>query len=263
MPTITLTDLGIRSLKGETRTDYWDARTPGFGIRVGRRSKVFVAKIANRRHTIGLYPNLSLADARRKALALKSEGEPEARSKITFEQAYERFKANHIAAKRPRTQHDYKRVLDKYFLPELAKTRLVKITYEKITGITDKLSETPSEQAHALATARTFFRWCARPPRRFAPSPLEGLQLTFAKSRKRTLSDEEIVTVWLAAEAQGYPHGKVVQLLLLTGQRRGEIAALQRPWVDQKDRTISLPENVTKSKREHTLPLGDCTAARF
>ena len=62
--------------------------------------------------------------------------------------------AGHVAAKKSRTQHDYKRVLDKYFLPELAKTRLVKITYEKITGITDKLSETPSEQAHALAVAR-------------------------------------------------------------------------------------------------------------
>jgi hypothetical protein len=29
MPTITLTDLSIRSLKCETRTDYWDAKTAG------------------------------------------------------------------------------------------------------------------------------------------------------------------------------------------------------------------------------------------
>ena len=69
----------------------------------------------------------------------------------------------------------------------------------------------------ALAIARTFFKWCARPPRRYAPSLLEGLQLSIAKPSKRTLSDDELVKVWLAAEAQGYPHGKVVQLLLLTG----------------------------------------------
>jgi integrase len=257
MSTIALTDLSIRSLKCETRTDYWDAKTPGFGIRVGRRTKVFIAKVANRRHTLGVYPKLSLADARRKALSLKSEDEPVIRSKITFEQAYEKFKADHVAGKRPRTQHDYKRVLDKYFLPELAKTRLVTISYEKITGITDKLSETPSERAHALAVARTFFKWCARPPRRYAPSPLEGLQLKIAKPRKRTLSNEEIIKIWLAAEAQGYPHGTVVQLLLLTGQRRGEIAALERPWINEKDRTITLPDTLTKSKREHTFPLGD------
>jgi hypothetical protein len=36
--------------------------------------------------------------------------------------------------------------------------------------------------------------------------------------RKRTLSDAEIVKIWLAVDSQGYPHGKVVQLLLLTGQ---------------------------------------------
>jgi integrase len=151
-------------------------------------------------------------------------------------------------------------VLDKYFLPELAKARLVKITYEKITGITDKLSRTRSEQAHALAVARTFFKWCARPPRRYAPSPLEGLQLTVAKSRHRTLSDEEIVKVWQAAERQGYPHGTVVQLLLLTGQRRGEIAWLNRPWINGTERTVTLPDWLTKNKREHTFPLGDLAA---
>ena len=36
-------------------------------------------------------------------------------------------------------RHDYERVLDKHFLPTLGKTRLTKITYEKITEITDKL----------------------------------------------------------------------------------------------------------------------------
>jgi integrase len=50
-----------------------------------------------------------------------------------------------------------------------------------------------------------------------------------------------------------------VQLLLLTGQRRGEIAALERPWINEKDRTITLPDTLTKSKRAHTFPLGDLT----
>jgi integrase len=266
MPRLHLTDVAVRALKSPAagQIDYWDATTRGFGVRVSQAgSKTFVAKVHNQRVSIGRYPDLSLADARKKANGLKSDQQPIARSKITFEQAYEKFKTDHIARKRPRTQHDYERVLDKHFSPTLGKTWLTKITYEKITEITDKLSDTPSEQAHALAVARTFFKWCARPPRRYAPSPLEGLQLTIAKSRKRTLSDEEIIKVWRAAEQQGYPHGTVVQLLLLTGQRRGETAWLHRSWINEKERTLTLPDWVTKNKREHVFPYGDMAARIF
>lgn len=266
MPRLHLTDVAVRALKvpASGQVDYWDAAIRGFGVRVSQAgAKTFVAKVNNRRVTIGRYPDVSLADARRKASGVKSERQPVDRSTITFEQAYEKFKAEHTAKKRERTKYDYERVLDKYFMPAFAKTRLVKITYEKTIEITDKLADRPSEQAHTLAVARTFFKWCARPPRRFAPSPLDGLQLTIAKSRKRTLSDEEIVKVWVAAQRQGYPHGTVIQLLMLTGQRRGEIAWLRRPWINGKDRTITLPDELTKNKREHTFPYGDMAAQIF
>ncbi len=258
MPSFVFTDMSIRSLKSNSRTDFWDTKTPGFGIRVGLRSKTFIAKVHNRRITIGRYPDLSLAEARRKAHGAKSEDAPVERSKITFELAYEKFKEAHVRTKKPRTQKDYKRVLEKYFIPELSKTRLAKITFEKLTKITDNLTDTPSEQAHALAVARTFFKWCARPPRKYIDhSPLDGLQLTIGKSRKRTLTDRELVDVWNAAEEQGYPHGTVVQLLILTGQRRGEIAGLQRPWINGDEQTITLPDWTTKNNTEHTFPYGN------
>ena len=44
-------------------------------------------------------------------------------------------------------------------------------------------------------------------------------------ARDRVLNDEEIRAVWHAAEAMDYPYKQLVQLLLLTGQRRDEIAA--------------------------------------
>jgi integrase len=266
MPRLYLTDIAVRALKvpASGQVDYWDEMTRAFGVRVSQAgTKTFVAKVKNRRVTIGRYPDVSLADARRKANGVKSETQPVDRSNITFEQAYEKFKAEHTAKKRERTKYDYERVLEKYFLPPFAKTRMVKITYEKVTEITDKLADRPSEQAHTLSVARTFFKWCARPPRRYAASPLDGLQLTLAKSRKRTLSDEEIIKVWTAAERQGYPHGTIVQLLLLTGQRRGEIAWLQRSWFNAKNRTITLPDWLTKNKRQHTLPFGEMAAHIF
>src|SRR5712691_7960673 len=154
MPRLHLTDVVVRTLKAPPsgQVDYWDATARGFGIRVSQAgAKTFVAKVRNQRITIGRYPDCSLADARKKANGLKSQEGPLARSKVTFGQAYEKFKAEHVAAKRARTQYDYKRTIEKYFLPKLAATRLAKITYEKIVEITDKLAGTPSEQAHALA----------------------------------------------------------------------------------------------------------------
>jgi integrase len=75
------------------------------------------------------------------------------------------------------------------------------------------------------------------------------------------LDDEELKTVWDAAVKQGYPHGTIVQFLTTTGQRRSEIANLRRPWIDEKERTITLPAWLTKNNKEHTFPYGDLTAA--
>jgi integrase len=262
VPKILLTDIAIRALKpGQHRADYWDMKTPAFGIRVGQRTKMFIVKVRNSRVAIGAYPGLSLADARRKALGVKSEDAPIVISKVTFEHAYEKFKEVHCSRKKARTQHDYTRILKKHFLSELRTTRLSKITSTHLAEITDKLLSTPSEHAHALAVARTFFRWCVRPPHRYIEhSPLEGLQLTIAKSRNRILTDAELVNVWNAAALQGHPHGTIVQLLVLTGQRRGEVAALRDGWINLTEHIITLPDHTTKNGREHTFPFGAMTA---
>ena len=139
MPKILLTDLAIRALKpSKRRVDYWDLKTPAFGIRVGQHTKTFIAKVRNSRVTIGAYPDVSLADARRKALGAKSEEAPMEASKVTFKFAYEKFKEAHCSRKKARTQHDYQRILEKHFLPELAATHLPKITSGRLAQITDK-----------------------------------------------------------------------------------------------------------------------------
>jgi hypothetical protein len=184
--------LFLRSVKAETQTDYWDTKTPAFGVRVGKNAKTFVAKIGNRRITIGTYGEggLTLAEARKKALSLKGESTLASREKRTLSDTYEQWKDS-VAAKKPRTQRDYKRMMDKYFIPNLGKKRLAEITFEQITKETKGLKE--SEAAHALAVARTFFRWCVRPPRRYIPhSALEGLQVSMGKARKRILKDAEL-----------------------------------------------------------------------
>jgi hypothetical protein len=42
MPRANLTDLFLRSARAEKQTDFWDIKTPGFGVTVGRLTKTFM-----------------------------------------------------------------------------------------------------------------------------------------------------------------------------------------------------------------------------
>jgi integrase len=252
-----MTDVVVSRLK--TSDTYYDETTPAFGLRVGKNRKTwFVVRGRERLQTkIGQYPFVSLADARKEARRLLTEKLIVA-ERFTFNEAYEQFKVA-LTSRKERTQYDYKRVLEGYLQPVLGKKKLSDISYEDITAITDPLSR--GEKRNTLAVGRTFFRWCVRPPRRYIQhSPLEGVELPKAGKRKRILNDDELVTVWHATGRQGYPHGSVCRLLILTGQRVGEIANLRRPWINEKERLITLPEWLTKNSKEHVFPYGDLVA---
>jgi integrase len=74
-----------------------------------------------------------------------------------------------------------------------------------------------------------------------------------AKSRDRVLADRELSIIWDALPDSDY--GQIVKLLILTGQRREEIGALQWPEIDLETRTIMLPPERTKNGRPHEVPL--------
>jgi len=91
-------------------------------------------------------------------------------------------------------------------------------------------------------------------PRYLKTSPCVGIKKPPQKSRDRVLTDDELRKVWKRAEELGHPYGTIVQLLILTGQRSGEIAALQWEWIGED--SISIPASVTKNGRATTIPLG-------
>lgn len=72
-------------------------------------------------------------------------------------------------------------------------------------------------------------------------------------SRKRVLSEQELLEVWRACLDDEY--GKIVRLLILTGQRRAEIGDLSRPEIDLDKRQIELPASRTKNGLNHIVPL--------
>ena len=69
--------------------------------------------------------------------------------------------------------------------------------------------------------------------------------------RERVLTDSELVAIWNAAPANDY--GRIIKLLMLTGQRRDEIASLR--WAEIEDDAIALPKERTKNARPHVVPL--------
>ena len=112
--------------------------------------------------------------------------------------------------------------------PALSWTKpLDQITHRDVVDALDAI-EAPSERAHALKDIRTFFNWCI--PRYLKTSPCVGIKKPPQKSRDRVLTDDELARSGNGREELGYPYGTIVQLLILTGQRSGEIAALQWEW---------------------------------
>lgn len=253
-----LTDVSIRALalppKGQ-RT-YFDDGLSNFGCRISQGgSRSFVVQLGADRQlvTIGRYPVISLAEAReiaKRLLAERTLGKFRPHS-ISWDEAVDLFLSTCEQKNKPRTVRDYRRILNRHF--PFGHKRLSEITPQEINHRIDKLRKTPSEQNHTIATIKIFFRWAAR--RRYVDrSPCEGLQTMKRPARRRTLADWELAAVYRAAGELGYPFGSIVQLCILTGQRRTEIASLRRSYLVRD--TVTLPPSLTKNNREHTVPLG-------
>ena len=98
-----------------------------------------------------------------------------------------------------------------------------------------------------------------KPPRRYiAHNPCEGMVPTKRKGRKRILTDAELATVFRAALEGPDTFSHIVALLILTGQRRGEIASLRTSWRNPPERLIKLPDHITRTTGAYIPPRGVC-----
>lgn len=258
MPVEHLTDIVVSRLKQPGT--YFDKTTPAFAIRVGKNRKTWIVIRGRERSRtrIGHYPDLSLANARKKAMVLLGSVLSREKPSPKFSECLEQFFAVHVPTLKPVTQYQIKRVLNKHFASPFKHKRMGEISHEDISKITDELAKrTPGEAWHVFKDARTFFRWCV--PRYVKHSPMEGLKSPSKYvPRKRVLQDDELVQVWLSAESIGYPFGTAIQLLLLWGTRWTETISCSRTFIDERERTVTLPE--TKNGTQHCFPYGQMTA---
>jgi integrase len=118
----------------------------------------------------------------------------------------------------------------------------------------------PSAAAHAFAAIRKFFNWSVERGYLEVSPCLTVKTPARQKSRERVLSDDELALVWNGASRLGWPAGPIVHLLILTAQRRGEVAGMRWQDVDLDGRLWSIPAEMTKSNRAHSVPLTELAA---
>jgi integrase len=246
------------------------------------------------KHTIGSYPMLSLKDARSKATELRAEiergADPHgdkvvARRRATevddsFEVVVRRYIAD-MQRRQKRSWEWYARLLglapngtpDTLAIIRDGSTdqrgrrrislvdrwgarRIGDVTDADIIDALDRVSAHAPILANRLhAVLSALFGW-AKGKRLVASNPCTDLDRPAEEhSRDRVLNDKELRKVWLAAGELGHPYAGIVRLLILTGQRRNEIADLRWSEIDLEERALHLPAARTKNARAHDVPL--------
>jgi integrase len=246
------------------------------------------------KHTIGSYPMLSLKDARSKATELRAEiergADPHgdkvvARRRATevddsFEVVVRRYIAD-MQRRQKRSWEWYARLLglapngtpDTLAIIRDGSTdqrgrrrislvdrwgarRIGDVTDADIIDALDRVSAHAPILANRLhAVLSALFGW-AKGKRLVASNPCTDLDRPAEEhSRDRVLNDKELRKVWLVAGELGHPYAGIVRLLILTGQRRNEIADLRWSEIDLEERALHLPAARTKNARAHDVPL--------
>lgn len=224
---------------------HWDASTPAFGLRVGKRTRTFICVKDHNRITIGRYPAISLQDARKRAKGILI-GVGTLRSTQSYSDALEMYLRQIASQTKPRTAYEYGLILKRFSFTTLAVSPgEIAIALEGI--------EKQSAKTHAYTALKVFFNWAVHHGYTEA-NPMARLRKPkVAAARERTLEDHELAAIWEACEDLG-KYGALVRLCMATGQRKGQFAALKEEWVDWSGKRFIWPASAMKSNKIHVLP---------
>lgn len=221
--------------------------------------------------TLGRWPIMGLADARAAASDAIEEVEggadPSAKKKATKAarleaQLSERdkvktlidlFDKRHLSSLRSRDT--VKRELDRHVVAEWGDRDIHTITKRDVIDLLDGIADTGRiiTANRVRAYLNKFLNWCVERDI-LAASPAIGVKpVAKESSRDRVLSDDEIRWLWQACETAGQPWGPLAKVLLLTGQRLGEVVGMRDSEINGDLWHLSAER--TKNGRAHDVPL--------
>jgi integrase len=283
MPTAALTAASVERLKPPTvgQVEYYDRRLPSFGLRLsyhGTKSWFVMTRLDGKliRVTLGKHPALSLAEAREEArrvvnLAAAGKDPRQIRAQAkrrrqeerrnTFGTCAEAFLEKYAERQlRPSTQREYRRILRGADTRGWQDRPISQIAKRDVLDLIEEIDGrgSPGASKRALSYLRKFFNWCAERDIIAVP-PTDRIRAPHPElSRDRVLSQEELRYLLPGIEAEQSVFRPLLQILLLTGQRRAEVAGMR--WTElrnlENDNAIwELPADRTKNNRTHLVPL--------
>jgi integrase len=134
---------------------------------------------------------------------------------------------------------------------------MASITRRDVLDLLDEVVDrgSPVTANRLLSWTKTLFSWAvdrgvvdANPATGIKPPHKE-------RPRDRTLTEDELRRVWGAFDLMGYPFGDLGKLLVMTAQRRGEVAGMRWDRVDLEAAVWRLESTDTKAARAHEVPL--------
>lgn len=251
------------------RVDYRDTVVPGLVLRVnksGTKTFSFHKRINGKmkRLTIGQFGPFSLTDARDRARQIHYEvetGRFEQNTGIEFEAkpTLGDVIPDYIEKHAKVHNRDWKRkeaLLTKF--TSLHDKRIDEIKRADVVKACDVIHKcAPVSANRALAHLKHLMGWCIERGMIDA-NPIAGMKpLSKEKPRERVLSDDELSALWTACDDEGYPFGDCMKLLMLSGQRRAEVAEMRWSEFDLEKRLWTLPSQRAKNGRQHTVPITD------
>src|SRR5216683_1019588 len=281
-----LTDRFLAALKVEGgRKDRlaFDAACPGLGVRVtAKGTRTFIVQWTDPatrrkiREPVGVWGNITIEQARNAVRARlgavarrinpkvererqRAEAEREsAELALTFDALIEEWKALHLAHRRGRYAAEAERAI-RCGLPTLLKRPAARISRADAVNALDQIVKAGKAvtAGRTMAYARACFAWGKRrgkvPENPFAELPISA----GATERERVLSDTETVEVWAAADTLGYPFGPFYKLMILTLQRREEVAGMRWSEIADDMSRWTLPGSRMKTGKPHDVHLAE------
>lgn len=275
MPNVNLTDRFIQGIVGTgERQEFQDAKVRGLVLRVAQSgdpktwSLVYRSPVNGKkqRFTLGVYPSLTLADARTAAQLRIGEiakgvdpvaSKREARlQSMTVADLVEQYQTRQTVGLRSAEAVQWR--LGKYVVPVMGTTRLADWHRRDVTLMLDKLAAgTPGSANRVFDDLRAMSKWAVRVGY-LDLDPLAAIERPAeAKARDRVLTADEIKSVFerLDATTMTVALRRMIRLLFLTACRTSEISELAKTEVDLEANVIRLPAERVKNGRPFVVPL--------
>lgn len=273
------------TLKALAHGDWVDPRYPNLVFRVGKKARTWMYRPPRRADgsrpgtKLGRFPDLNKETAVRmyedeRGRIARGEPHPDLEKRIgeleaeleavkraagkliTFGELAEQFMQSYVPrSRRPwatSTRSNNRQLLRDYMLPHWKDRDAEALEEEEIEEVLTALKTTTPSAANGVhKLLGTIYRWANR-KKKVKVNPVMSIDQPVEQlDRERVLYPAELKAAWKCFSEIKTAHGLALKQLVLTWQRRGEVAAMT--WNEVMDGWWELPRERTKSRKRSNL----------